>query len=284
MAIGLGLALQWIHIYLSPLHKTLQILWALGSISIVLLGLKFGTTDLLSRLANEPKWIWAIGPLFASLTGVGFKEFFCFRRPEAIGLTLLIPIALLGHLTQLLSGAVVLSLLSCSAILLLILVINGINVGISFVARNVENALVGYDQTGFWNVVTIYAFCLVLALPIRAIQSYLVPRLGLLWREWLSSRMLSRYLSNRAYYLLNPNDEDSEEIDNPDQRISQDTASFTNTSLSVTVEVLAALLTFFSFIIVLWTIKFETSYMVTILLNTWDWFNYFCQQTFGCFE
>ncbi len=140
-------------------------------------------------------------------------------------------------------------------ILLLILVINGINVGISFVARNVENALVGYDQQGFWNVVTIYAFCLVLALPIRAIQSYLVPRLGLLWREWLSGRMLNRYLSNRAYYLLNPNDEDSEEIDNPDQRISQDTASFTNTSLSVAVEVLAALLTFFSFILVLWSIS-----------------------------
>ncbi len=34
------------------------------------------------------------------------------------------------------------------SILLLILVINGINVGISFVARNVENALVGYDQDG----------------------------------------------------------------------------------------------------------------------------------------
>ena len=66
------------------------------------------------------------------------------------------------------------------AILLLILVINGINVGISFVARNVENALVGYDQDSFWKVVAIYAFCLILALPIRALQSYLVPRLGLL--------------------------------------------------------------------------------------------------------
>ncbi|WP_320673488.1 ABC transporter ATP-binding protein/permease [Prochlorococcus sp. MIT 1341] len=141
------------------------------------------------------------------------------------------------------------------SILLLILVINGINVGISFVARNVENALVGYDQDGFWKVVAIYAFCLVLALPIRALQSYLVPRLGLLWRKWLSGRMLNRYMSNRAYYLLTPNDEEAEEIDNPDQRISQDTASFTSTSLSVTVEILAALLTFFSFIIVLWSIS-----------------------------
>ena len=140
-------------------------------------------------------------------------------------------------------------------ITLLILVINGINVGISFIARNVDNSLVAYDQDSFWKIVAIYAFCLMLALPIRALQSYLIPRLGLLWREWLSGRLLSRYLSNRAYYVLNPNDESSEEIDNPDQRISQDTASFTSTSLSVTVEILSALLTFFSFIIVLWSIS-----------------------------
>ncbi|CAK6690335.1 ATP-binding cassette domain-containing protein [Synechococcus sp. CBW1002] len=140
-------------------------------------------------------------------------------------------------------------------ITLLILVINGINVGISFVARNVDNTLVAYDQDGFWKTVAIYAFCLVLALPIRAIQSYLIPKLGLLWREWLSGRLLTRYLTNRAYYVLNPNDESAEEIDNPDQRISQDAASFTSTSLSVTVEILSALLTFFSFIIVLWSIN-----------------------------
>ena len=140
-------------------------------------------------------------------------------------------------------------------IVLLILVINGINVGISYVARNVDNTLVAYKADDFWKTVAIYAFCLVLALPIRALQSYLIPKLGLLWREWLSGRLLSRYLTNRAYYILNPNDESSEEIDNPDQRISQDIGSFTTTSLSVAVEVFAALLTFFSFIIVLWGIS-----------------------------
>ena len=140
-------------------------------------------------------------------------------------------------------------------IILLILVINGINVGISFVARNIDNALVAYNQDEFWKIVAIYAFCLVLALPIRAIQSYLVPKLGLLWRQWLTGRLINNYLSDRAYYVLNPNDESSEEIDNPDQRISQDTDSFTQQSLGFTVGVFEALLTFFSFIIVLWTIS-----------------------------
>ena len=141
------------------------------------------------------------------------------------------------------------------AIALLVLVINAINVGISFIARNVDNALVAYDQTGFWKVVAVYAFCLVLALPIRGLQTYLIPKLGLLWRQWLSERLLERYMSNRAYYLINPNDETGGEIDNPDQRITQDTASFTGTSLEVSVGIIEALLTFFSFIIILWTIS-----------------------------
>ena len=141
------------------------------------------------------------------------------------------------------------------AIALLVLVINAINVGISYIARNVDNALVAYDQTGFWKVVAVYAFCLVLALPIRALQTYLIPKLGLLWRQWLSERLLERYMSNRAYYLINPNDETGGEIDNPDQRITQDTASFTGTSLEVSVGIIEALLTFFSFIIILWTIS-----------------------------
>ena len=181
--------------------------------------------------------IWAspIGPVVMVLFTAGVGCFLAFRTKLRQGRWL--PWLLLGIIT------------------LLILVINGINVGISFVARNIENALVQYQQEEFWKIVAIYAFCLVLALPIRALQSYLIPKLGLLWREWLSGRLLGRYLSNRAYYVLNPNDESSEEIDNPDQRISQDAASFTGTSLTVTVEIVSALLTFFSFIVVLWSIS-----------------------------
>jgi vitamin B12/bleomycin/antimicrobial peptide transport system ATP-binding/permease protein len=180
-------------------------------------------------------WSSPIGPLLMVLLAGGLGCFVAFRGKLRHGRWL--PWLLMGVIT------------------LLILVINGINVGISYVARNIENALVGYKAEEFWKIVAIYAFCLVIALPIRAIQSYLIPKLGLLWREWLSGRLLSRYLSNRAYYVLNPNDESIEEIDNPDQRISQDAASFTGTSLSVTVEIISALLTFVSFIIVLWTIS-----------------------------
>ena len=121
MTVGLGLALKWIHIYLRPLHRALQILWAIGCLGFGILFINVGGQNLLSSLASKPIWTIAIGPLFAALTGIGFKEFFCFRRLEAIGLTILVPLALLGHLIGVLQPGLVMILLICSAILLLVL-------------------------------------------------------------------------------------------------------------------------------------------------------------------
>ena len=86
---------------------------------------------MLSVIASDPIWTLAIGPLFVALTGLGFKEFFSFHRPEAIGITMLIPISLLGHLSGLLNGPIVMLLISCSAFLLLMLGIRKFGVDVA---------------------------------------------------------------------------------------------------------------------------------------------------------
>ncbi|MFZ9752298.1 MAG: DUF2301 domain-containing membrane protein [Cyanobium sp.] len=121
MAAGLGLALRWIHIYLRPLHRALQLFWLLGCLGALLLLQRVGAAGLGPALVAQPLWILAVGPFFAALTGVGFKEFFCFRRPEAVGVTLLLPLALLGRLTGLLSAEACGALLGLEALLLLVL-------------------------------------------------------------------------------------------------------------------------------------------------------------------
>ena len=121
LAAGLGSALQWIHIYLRPLHRALQLFWLLGCLGWGVLLVLSGPSQALATLQGQPLWILAIGPLFAALAGIGFKEFFCFRRPEAIGLTLLLPIALLGRLSGLLDPGVCLGLLTSAALLLVVL-------------------------------------------------------------------------------------------------------------------------------------------------------------------
>ena len=121
MALGVGASLNWIHIYLRALHNILKIFWIAGCLGITIALLSLGPSNLMTTLTQEPTWIISIGPFFAALTGLGFKEFFCFRRPEAIGVTLLVPLALFGHLTQLLNGQIVISMLLISSLFFLVL-------------------------------------------------------------------------------------------------------------------------------------------------------------------
>jgi uncharacterized integral membrane protein len=121
LAAGLGLALRWIHIYLRPLHRALQLFWLLGCLGLLVLAVVVGPDRMALTVATDARWIWAIGPLFAALAGIGFKEFFCFRRPEAIGVTLLLPLALLGRLSGVLGAGACGLLLALEAALLLLL-------------------------------------------------------------------------------------------------------------------------------------------------------------------
>ena len=59
-------------------------------------------------------------------------------------------------------------------------------------------------------------------------------------------------MSNRAYYVLNPNDEQQTDVDNPDQRIADDTKAFTEES-QFTLGIFDAFLTFSLNILILWT-------------------------------
>ncbi len=121
LVVSLGFSLKWIHIYLRPLHNALILFWAIGCIGLGIASYHFGLTNFIYGLKENPKWVFLIGPIFVSLTGVGFKEFFCFRRLEAIGITIFIPIAFIGHLTELTNEKFTFLLLVLSSLLLLVL-------------------------------------------------------------------------------------------------------------------------------------------------------------------
>ncbi len=127
VTISMGLSLKWIHIYLRPLHQTLIIFWVLGCMGFAILAYHYGLANIICNLRENPKSIVLIGPLFAALTGIGFKEFFCFRRIEAIGITIFIPIALIGYLTELANEKFTFAMLALSSLLLLLMGIRKFN-------------------------------------------------------------------------------------------------------------------------------------------------------------
>lgn len=96
-SLALGGSLLLIHIYLVPLHRTLQLFWIIGSVSAVIFSLH-DSQPLLLTIHDTPLTIIGIGFTFAALTGIFFKEAFCFSRLETKGLTFIVPTVLLGHL------------------------------------------------------------------------------------------------------------------------------------------------------------------------------------------
>jgi uncharacterized integral membrane protein len=94
---AIGISLWTIHIYLAPLHRTLQVFWAIGGIAS--LGISLWVAEPLALYVYEHGiTILGVGFTFAALTGIFFKEAFCFNRLETKLLTPIVPGLLLGHL------------------------------------------------------------------------------------------------------------------------------------------------------------------------------------------
>jgi uncharacterized integral membrane protein len=85
-AAGLGSALFLIHMYVTPIKKFMQALYVaglLGSIGVAALG---DGSAVPAYVAAHPVAVWAVGPMFASLTGVAFKEGMCYGKAECAAL------------------------------------------------------------------------------------------------------------------------------------------------------------------------------------------------------
>ena len=123
--VGLGVSLFTIHIYLKPLQQALQAFWAIGGVASLIFVIK-GSEPLALYIYSHPLTIFGVGFGFAALTGIFFKEAFCFDRLETKLLTPLIPILLLGHLTGFLSPQWEQTLLGVWAILFMVFAIRKI--------------------------------------------------------------------------------------------------------------------------------------------------------------
>ena len=113
-------------------------------------------------------------------------------------------------------------------------------------------ALSQMSEDEFWRGLLIYFGVILAYIPLFAGANYLIDLLGLFWRRWLTGRFLDNYFLDRAYYKLTSNGD----IDNPDQRISQDVRSFTQDSLTFLLVTISSLFQVIGFSSQLWTISF----------------------------
>ena len=153
-------------------------------------------------------------------------------------------------------------------IILMLLSVNGINAGITFIARDLTNALIARNSESSYRNLWVYGICFMAALPIRTLQYYLTAKLSLVWRDWLTKSLISDYLKDRAYYVLNPNEGSGGDVDNPDQRMADDTKDFTIEALRFTLDIFDSILMFSLNIAILWSISGELTLALLLYAGT----------------
>lgn len=113
------------------------------------------------------------------------------------------------------------------------------------------SALAAKQADRFWDAVRASLIVLAFAVPVYAFYYYMRDAFSNHWRRWLTHRFLDGYLGERKYYELGA----GSDIDNPDQRISEDINTFTGRSTHFLLIFLGSLMQLVAFSAVLWSIS-----------------------------
>ena len=87
------------------------------------------------------------------------------------------------------------------ALLLLMLAVNVLNVVNSYVGRDFMTAIENRD-TSFVRTGVLYVLVFAVTTVVAVLFRFSEERLALLWRDWLTRRLVMRYLRDQAYYRL----------------------------------------------------------------------------------
>jgi len=128
-----------------------------------------------------------------------------------------------------------------------------------------------------WGMLILFLSLIICLVAVTAFNSFILRQLvnvideknlsgftnNLFWYEWLNDYMLQKYFSNRAYYKINFDSN----IDNPDQRLTQEIKPIAKTTLSFFATCVEKILEMIVFFVILWQIS-KTIGVVLIIYTT----------------
>lgn len=132
----------------------------------------------------------------------------------------------------------------------------GINLGLVYVNvlfnewyGRFYNALQELDYPTFKVEILFFGGLATIYIAVQILRIYMNQMLTIKWRSWLVGKFLHRYLSEQVYYRLQLGEA---KADNPDQRLSDDVSQLTATTLTLSLGLLSAIVTFVTFAGLLW--------------------------------
>lgn len=153
---------------------------------------------------------------------------------------------------------------SWGMLILLVLLIVGVvaaNAANSYWNRYVIDIVIEERDLSKYNSTLWLSFLIVIVMVLLVtFLRYIRKKITLDWYKWLNNHILEKYLSNQAYYKINF----QSNIDNPDQRLSQEIEPITSSALRFSSALLEKFLEMGSAVIILWIVSPEIAIYLVI--------------------
>jgi len=147
------------------------------------------------------------------------------------------------------------------SLVLLIVVIVGANAANSYWNRYVIDIVIELrDLDKYYSTLWLSSLIIVGMVLLVTLLRYVRKKIILDWYKWLNNHVLEKYLSNQAYYKINF----KSDIDNPDQRLSQEIEPITSIGLRFSSSLLEKSLEMGSSLIILWTVSSQIAIYLVI--------------------
>lgn len=123
------------------------------------------------------------------------------------------------------------------------LAINGLNVINSYVGRDFMTAIADHDSQRFITEALRLVGVFALLTFASVMSRFCEESMGLLWRKWMTWRLFELYANHEVYLRL----DQTNDVENPDQRIAEDVRNFTTTTISFILMLSNGILTVIAF-------------------------------------
>src|SRR5262245_21484530 len=135
-------------------------------------------------------------------------------------------------------------------IITFILCLGRLNVLSSFMNRDFMTAVAEREAGRAVSLALIWAGVFAALTAVAVFKQFTEDRLRLWWRRWLTQYLIGRYLASRVYYRMR----ERPDVDNPDQRITEDVKTFTEQALALFFIFINSMVSLVLFSTILWAI------------------------------
>ncbi len=118
------------------------------------------------------------------------------------------------------------------------------------------NALQKYNAPEAWHQLLVFLILVTPYIIAAVYQTWLTQMLQIRWRRWLTKKYVDAWLERGTYYQMQVLGDGT---DNPDQRISQDLATFSTQTLNLVIGVISSITTLAAFLSMLWALSSQVA-------------------------